>query len=98
MKLKTLVPAALLFLLPWMVFAVCCTPGIAEHVAGAVLVGVGGLMMVSPLLTALYVRHVQANAGTSARRLTMLVGLAAVLVNSPVILLVLFVSLHRAAP
>lgn len=97
MKPGHLVLAAFLFVLPWLLFFVGGIPDVARRMTGPLLAGMAILMIASPLLAALYVRKLQQRAGV-ATRLPFLVGALAALVNCPVILLVLFVSLHRAAP
>lgn len=98
MMLKTFVPAALLFLLPWLLFGVGGIPDIAPYVKGPVLVGVVSLMIASPLLTVLFVGRALRRAGKPSQPATLVVGVLAILVNCPVILLVLFISLYDAAP
>lgn len=97
MHLKSLLPAALLFFLPWLLFFLCGMPAVSPHVTGGLLAGVAALMLASPLLAALLVRRLQRRTGVVSR-LPFVVGALAALVNCPVILLVLFVSLHRATP
>ncbi len=98
MKLKTLPPTILLFFMPWLVFFICGTPAVAPYIKGALLSGVVLFMAACPLLTGLFVHSLQKQDKPASPRTPIAVGLSAALINSPVILLCLFISLHRASP
>lgn len=89
-----LLPILLSFLLPWLVFFVSSHPALAAHIRGPVLVGLALGVAACPLLTAILVRGLRQRAGDSSFGMPMLCGLAAALLNSPVILLYLAIALQ----